>query len=241
MMGTRHWPEDADMEGATMTRPKTIKTAAKRQVRMSRHNSAREAIGTLEKGTDTFILTYGQFSLIDALCAILRQTGPADVTISTWTAANAHLQRSAELMESAAIRSFRMIVDRSFESRQPEYAHHMRELFDPECIRAIRTHAKFMVIRNEGWNVVVRTSMNLNANPRLENIEISEDPTLAEFFQAVSDEVFREVAPGENASDIPGLAGVQESFPFRPVSANHIPQESLHEVSTTHTVARSDR
>ena len=224
-----------------MTRPKTIKRPAKRNVRMSRHNSAREAIGEIEKGTDTFILTYGQFSLIDALCAILAQTGPADVTISTWTAANAHLQRSAELLESAAIRSFRMIVDRSFESRQPEYAHHMRQLFGAESVRAIRTHAKFMLIRNEDWNVVVRTSMNLNENPRLENIEISEDPALAEFFQAVADDVFAEVKPGENASDIPGLHGVQESFPFHPVEARTIPQESLNEVGTTHTIATADR
>ena len=203
---------------------------------MSRYNSAREAIGTLEQGQDVFILTYGQFSLIDALCAILKQTGPADVTLSTWTAAHAHLERSAELMGSAAIRSFRLIVDRSFESRQPEYAHHMRELFGAECIRAIRTHAKFMVISNECWNVAVRTSMNLNENPRLENIEISTDPVLADFFLAVADEVFAEVAEGENASDIPGLHGIQETFPFKPISARPIPQESLHEVHTDHTI-----
>lgn len=219
-----------------MPHPKTITTPAKRKIRMARCASAREAIGAIEKNTDTFILTYGQFSLIDALCAILHQTGPADVTISTWTAANAHLQRSAELMESAAIRSLRLIVDRSFQGRQPEYYHHMRELFGPNCIRAIRTHAKFMLIRNDDFDVVVRTSMNLNENPGLENIEISEDAALAGFFQTVSDDVFAEVGPGENASDIPGLDSVQESIPFRPLEARPIPQESLNEVHTTHTV-----
>jgi hypothetical protein len=223
-----------------VTAPKAITTPAKRRIRMARHASAREAIGEIEKGTDTFILTYGQFSLIDALCAILAQTGPADVTISTWTAANAHLERSAELMESAAIRTLRLIVDRSFEARQPEYAHHMRQLFGPESVRAIKTHAKFMLIRNERWNVVVRTSMNLNGNPRLENIEISEDHELAEFFQAVSDEVFAEVAPGENLEGIPGMHGIQETIPFRPLFAKPIPQESLHEVHTTHTITSAD-
>mgnify|MGYP006899600354 CR=1 FL=1 len=223
-----------------MTRPKAIKKAGARTVRMSRYNSAREAIGQIEKGTDTFILTYGQFSLIDALCAILVQTGPADVSLSTWTAAHAHLERSAELMESAAIRSFRLIVDRSFEGRQPEYAQHMRDLFGPECVRAIRTHAKFMLIRNEEWDIVVRTSMNLNENPRLENIEISEGLGFAEFFQTVVDDVFAEVKPGENASDIPGLHNVQESFPFRPLLAKPIPQESLNEVRATHTIPAPD-
>jgi len=218
-----------------MTAPKTVKTKARRRVRMSRTGSARRAIGDIEKGSDTFILTYGQFSLIDALCAILRQTGPADVSLSTWTAAHAHLTRSAELLEGEQIRSFRMIVDRSFETRQPGYANHMRALFGAGCIRAIRTHAKFMLIRNESWNIVVRTSMNLNENPRLENIEISEDPILAEFFQAVTDSVFAEVEPRESA-EIPPLAAVQESFPFQPITANPIPGGSLNEAFTTHTI-----
>ncbi len=222
-----------------MTRPKSIRKPAKRDVKMARYSSAREAIGTLEKGTDTFILTYGQFSLIDALCAILDQTGPADVTISTWTAANAHLERSADLMASASIKSFRLIVDRSFEGRQPEYAYHMRQLFGPGCVRAIRTHAKFMLIRNERFDVVVRTSMNLNENPRLENIEISEDRAFAEFFQTVADDVFREVGEGENKSDIPGLDSIQETLAFPEIKAPAIPQENIHEPQTTHTLARS--
>jgi hypothetical protein len=219
-----------------MTKPKTIKTRANRRVRTAKISNAREAIGSIEKNTDTFIFTYGQFSLIDALCVILDQTGPADVTISTWTAADAHLERSADLMASAQIRSFRMIVDRSFESRQPGYCHHMRQLFGSECIRAIRTHAKFMLIKSDTHNVVVRTSMNLNENPRLENIEISEDDMLADFFQTVADDVFREVKPGENRSMLPEMNSVQESFQFKEIEAKVIPRENLNECKTTHTV-----
>ena len=207
---------------------------------LSRQASARESIGDLAKGSDTFILTYGQFSLIDALIAVLRQTGPADVSISTWTAAHAHLERAAELMQTDLIRSFKMIVDRSFEGRQPEYARHMRKLFGPQCIRAIRTHAKFILIRNEQWNVVIRTSMNLNHNARLENIEISEDRGFAEFFQSVVDDVFREVGEGQNASDIPGLKTIDDGQPFLPLFAKPIPQETLSEVETTHTITRRD-
>lgn len=221
-------------------KPKTARKKASRVVMLSRQASARESIGHLEKSTDTFILTYGQFSLIDAVIAVLRQTGPADVSISTWTAAHAHLERAAELMQTDLIRSFRMIVDRSFEGRQPEYAHHMRKLFGPQCIRAIRTHAKFVLIRNDEWNVVIRTSMNLNHNARLENIEISEDRGFADFFQAVVDDVFAEVGEGQNASDIPGLQTIDDGQPFLPLFAKPIPQESLNEAATTHTITRAD-
>ena len=221
-----------------MTKPKTIKKKATRAVRVAKVSSAREAIGTIEKGTDTFILTYGQFSLIDALVVILDQTGPADVTISTWTAADAHLARSAALLESVSMRSFRMIVDRSFETRQPKYCHHMRQLFGAESIRAIRTHAKFMIIRSDTHDIAVRTSMNLNENPRLENIEISEGKEFAEFLQAISDDVFREVPERENMSDLPNLESVQETFQFNEIKANTIKREALNEPRTTHAVKR---
>jgi hypothetical protein len=79
--------------------PKSYKkTNAKKKVRACKRGTASQAIGIIEKESDTFILTYGQFSLIDALVAILDQTGPAHVSVSTWTAAHADLSQSAELM-----------------------------------------------------------------------------------------------------------------------------------------------
>ena len=159
-------------EVMTMTEAKTIKrTPRKRSVRAARTGNARDAIGTLEPGCEIYCLTYGQFSLIDALVALLEQTGPADVVLATWTAAQADLRRAATLMQqdSGQIRSLRMIVDRSFLTRQPEYCATMRELFGDAAIRTARSHAKFMAIRNDRWNLAVRTSMNLNENPRLEN------------------------------------------------------------------------
>jgi len=220
-------------------KPKSHTKPARRDIRVAKQSSAAEAIGEIRPNTDTFILTYGQFSLIDALVAILDQTGPADVIISTWTAADAHLQRSAALLESAQIRSLRWIVDRSFETRQPEYCYHMRKLFGPGCIRAIRTHAKFMVVRSETHDIVVRTSMNLNENPRLENLEVSWDSGMADFFQTIADDIFKEVAEGENKLDMPELTGAQETFNFEEIEADIIKREDLNECKTTHVVSRT--
>jgi len=209
-----------------------------KDIRVAKAATAREAIGRITKHCDIYVLTYGQFSLIDALCAILEQTGPANVDLSTWTAAHAHLERSAELIASADILRMRMVVDCSFEARQPEYVQHLRQLFSPESIRAIRTHAKFIVIRNAEWNVVVRTSMNLNNNPRLENIEISEHPGFAEHFESLVDEIFLEVPPMENRTQPLELDHMQETFPFQALDAPRIDPKSLKEPNTTHVIRR---
>lgn len=56
-----------------------------RVIRASKVGTAREAIGEITPGCNIFVFTYGQFSLIDALCELLRQAGPSHVTLSTWT------------------------------------------------------------------------------------------------------------------------------------------------------------
>jgi len=207
-----------------------------KNIMVSKRGSAIQAVGTLKKNMDLFVLTYGQFSLIDALMAIIKQTGPAHVSISTWTAAHAHLDRAAELIESASFLSFRMIVDRSFKTRQPKYFEHMISLFGIESIRAIRTHAKFMVIRNSDWDIVVRTSMNLNENPRLENIEISESKEFAEFFNLIVDDVFSEVGAGVMLSDFPDLNSIEESQQFKMVTGDHINIAELNEPRYSHEI-----
>jgi hypothetical protein len=78
--------------------------------------------------------------------------------------------------------------------------------------------------------------MNLNENPRLENIEISEDRRLAEFFQTVADDVFAEVKPEENRSEMLKMVSLQESFKFHEIKASPIPRSNLHVPKTTHTI-----
>jgi hypothetical protein len=200
----------------------TYKKPANRSIRLAKSLSAAEAIGELKQQQDTYILTFGQFSLVDALVHVLSQTGPANVDLSTWTAADAHLERTKALMDSADILRYRMIVDRSFESRQPQYVYHMRKLFGFQCIRAVRTHAKFFVVSNAKWRVAARTSMNLNENPRLENIEISTDPGLADFLIQVVDEIFHEVCDGENRSPMVDLEAMEQASPYKLVQAGFI-------------------
>lgn len=217
-------------------KPRVHKKRADREMRLAKSLAAADAIGELRPFQDVYILTFGQFSLVDALVHILSQTGPANVDLSTWTAADAHLEKTKSLIESADILRFRMIVDRSFESRQPEYVYHMRKLFGAECTRAVRTHAKFFVVTNDNWKVVARTSMNLNENPRLENIEISTDESLAEFMTQIVDEIFAEVPEGKNHSPMLELASIEQASPYKMVEADFIRKAVIPE--TTHEIKK---
>ena len=158
---------------------------------------ARECIGELSRNCEIFGLTKGQFSLFNIIQVVLEKTGPADVLISTWTAAGADTKQAKEFLQNGLIRKIRWIVDRSFMSRQPEYCRILLNEFG-DCIRTIRTHAKFIVITNERWHFVIRTSMNLNSNPRIEDFEISEDREFADYFLRFADEIFTTHDPVDN-------------------------------------------
>jgi hypothetical protein len=94
-------------------------------------------------------------------------------------------------------------VDFSFPSRQPAYCAALREAFGDEALRVTKTHAKFVLIRNTHWNLAIRTSMNLNANKRLENFEISDDARLCDYLTSFVDDLFTAQAPGEGFTNRP--------------------------------------
>lgn len=194
-----------------MTRSSSVsrKVPAGRSVRMAKVCAAREALSDLRSGHEVYCLTFGQFSLMDAIQVLLELTGPADVAISTWTAATADLTRSAEYLQDQRIRSLRFVVDTSFPQRQPGYAARLVELFGENAIRTTRTHAKFATVTNDAWDLAVRTSMNLNENPRLESIEVSDDPLLCRFLVSVVDDIFSAEVPGDyRTKRTPRLAGI---------------------------------
>lgn len=217
-------------------KPCSFKKQAFREIRNAKLATAREAIGKIEKNQDVYCLTFGQFSVIDALVHILDEVGPAHVTLATWTAADSHLDRARELIAASAIKSLRLIVDRSFKNRQPGFYYQMKKEFGAHSIREFKTHAKFMLIRSATHDVVVRTSMNLNENPRLENIEITENREFAEYFEDVVAAIFAELKEGENCEGNVQLSGIQESFSFEEIEAPSIKLKDLSQASYTHTL-----
>lgn len=209
------------VEGTART---NARSRPSRDLRVAKLGSARSALAGFGRDADLYCLTFGQFSLLDAVEVLLDVTGPAHVTVSTWTAGTADLTRARRFLDDARLLSLRFIVDRSFLTRQPGYAARLVELFGDDAIRTTRTHAKFVTIRNDEWDVAVRTSMNMNENPRLEHIEVSDDRQLAEFLTAVVDAVYADEPPGlDGPRSTPSLSGVAGVEPPRSVATSTVP------------------
>lgn len=182
--------------------------AARRELRDHRRTQeARAAVAGFDRETALYGFTKGQFSLIQLLDAVLDVTGPCDLFLSTWTAANQDVSTALAFCEAGRIRRARWLVDLSFSKRSPQLAQRIRETWGPDAIRVAQNHAKFALLSNDdGWRVVVRTSMNLNHNPRFENFELAHDPALFAFHEKIADEIFAkqdrrlaEKKPGEIA------------------------------------------
>jgi hypothetical protein len=180
---------------ANFTSPSSIRRPAadhRRELKdMRRAQSAREAIGTLDKTTSIYGLSKSAFSFLDMLRHVLEQTGPADVAVSTWTAAGTHIKVITDFAESGLIRSSRWLVDFSFTKRTPGLAQALRKTFGDDCIRVCPNHSKFALVGTDEWRVVIRTSANMNTNPRFEVYEVGHDPPLYDFHATILDELWQ--------------------------------------------------
>jgi hypothetical protein len=179
----------------------------KRRIRTSKVGSVADALGPITPGCELLVLTFGQFSLIDALTYLVQQAGPSDVVLCTWTAAHADLSRTHKLLEASEITRFRLLLDHNM-MRRPNakgLVSHIHRLFGDQSVRTTRSHAKFATIRSATHTLAVRTSANLNQNPRMENIEISDDPELCAFLESVADQIWADQDAGRPLEEFPDL------------------------------------
>lgn len=163
---------------------------------LARRQEAAEVLGELRAGARVVGVTKGQFSLLDLVEAVLEQVAPAYVLVSTWTPGKAEMERVLELLETGMISSFHLLVDRSFPTRHPYYVQQVEDICGDAAIRMTRTHAKFALIKAEKWRICIRTSMNFNRNPRLEQFDLDDDPRIYELFERVASELFADVPSG---------------------------------------------
>jgi hypothetical protein len=94
------------------------------------------------------------------------------------------------MVDTDLINSFKIITDHSYATRQKIYAASLEDLFGRDNIRTSEIHAKFTLIKNDSWNIVIRTSMNLNANKTCENFEIDDSKEVYDFYNNFIDYTF---------------------------------------------------
>lgn len=213
-----------------------VRPARKARHRVSKIANARDTIAGFTHDTDLVGLTFGQFSLLDLIDAALEITGPADVTISTWSAGFYDVDAAERFRDSGRLRSIRFVMDIARKQGQASPGD-VATIFGADAVRTMRTHAKFVLIRNEAWNVVITSSMNLNLNPRLEQFEMTDDAERLAMFAEVVDGLFEELPAGGARNEagnyveggLPRLPGVGDVRPRHGIEVTRRIQTGLWE------------
>ena len=135
---------------------------------------AAETIGPLEPGMSIFALTRGQFSMLDMILHCLKEAGPSAISVWTWTIADYEVEAMVGLMARREITAGNLIIDQSADRRNGVVIEQWRQRFGDDAVRVCKNHAKIARFWNDKYRLLLRGSMNLNFNPRFEQLDITE-------------------------------------------------------------------
>lgn len=196
-------------------RPVSVTTPVRKaHARLSKVASARDTIAGFGRDRGVLGLTFGQFSLLDLIDAVLEITGPADVVISTWSAGFYDVDAAVRWRDSGRMLSVRFVMDSS-DKRGQSTPGDVSELFGADAVRVTRSHAKFVLLSNDdGWRAVITTSMNLNKNTRIEHFDLVDDPDRFGLLWDFADALWRELPSGSTGDrTLPGVESVASVRP----------------------------
>lgn len=145
--------------------------------------TAGECIGPITPGYSVFAITRGQFSMVDAaLWCIDQLTRPPDaqpctaaVSIWTWTIADYEIECFERLRNAGNLHAGKLIIDGSARNKNSALIAKWKTNFGAGSVRYVVNHSKIVTIQTERMKLLIRGSMNLNFNPRFEQLDITAD------------------------------------------------------------------
>ena len=150
-----------------------------------------------EQGSEGLILSSGAVGLVDLLDALLNYSGPAEVDVATWRFHEFDAGCILKWLVSGRITDVRWVLDPSILSRQREACEFVHKYFGDARVRTVSSHAKWLCIRNDKWDIVVLSSANLNKCIRIESFFIRENAKWAAVFVEIVDEIYDRQPPEE--------------------------------------------
>lgn len=147
--------------------------AARRTRAVESFGNASLAIGPVVPGLSVFAITRGQFSMIDAILHVIDACKPAKLTLWTWTIADYEVQAFTSLL-GAGISEARLVIDPGGRKKNADLIRVFRDRFGPGSVKIALNHAKIALVEGNGLRVLLRGSMNLNFNPRFEQLDVTE-------------------------------------------------------------------
>jgi len=112
--------------------------------------------------------------MIDAILWVLEKTGSAAVSLWTWTIASYEVEEFEVLRRNNKIDRALLVIDGGAREKNGPILERWRGRFGDSSVRYVRNHAKIATVEGGGLRVLLRGSMNLNHNPRFEQLDITE-------------------------------------------------------------------
>lgn len=169
---------------------RSARANGRRQHAVQSFKTAAECIGKIDRGMSLFAITRGQFSMIDAVLHTLDQVGPARLSIWTWAIAEYEIETLERLMSDKRLLGARLIIDFSARVRNAHIINKWQGLFGKSSVLYVINHAKIATVEaQDGRRVLLRGSMNLNFNPRFEQLDVTEGGADYDLVKEIEDEL----------------------------------------------------
>lgn len=154
----------------------TSTPAARRKRAVESFGTCASALQPIQREMALFAITRGQWSMIDAILVVLDSVpGPCDISLWTWTVAEYEVQCLTRLMRDGRLSGGRLVIDIGARNKNAHIIADWRELFGADSVAYVTNHAKIARVADaDGGRYLLRGSMNLNANPRFEQFDLTE-------------------------------------------------------------------
>lgn len=153
--------------------------------------STTRQLGRLTLRQDIHFYSNGAFNLVQLVLYILRQTGPANLFLSSYSIAEESLAILRKRVDNGDILTCRFLIDNRVRTISPKPFAYLASAFGDDY-RCCSLHAKVALIWNEDWHVTVVGSQNATNNPKLERGIIHTNRQLFDFDLKVLSDVFQQ-------------------------------------------------
>ena len=137
-----------------------------------------KAIGTIENGLTTHYYSYGNFNLVRLILYLLKQTGPANVFMTSYSISTESIEQIQRHIELQKLLSFRLLIDNRVKTLSPKPFQMLSTVFNYRCSSI---HAKVALLWNDQWKISIVTSQNATNNPKMERGILFTDPKVFQF------------------------------------------------------------
>jgi hypothetical protein len=169
----------------------------KAEIRLGKvREKIRDVIGDIS-GIDLIDYTsMGRWSMHHLLFYLLEKTGPAKVWFTTWAISTKAITMMVDALSDGTITELHSLLDRRIRIRRSDcmafLTHNANSIFLIDC------HAKVLLIENNAWRIVVKSSANFSENKRIESGVIMQIP---EVFN-INKKWIEETIKGEKAFEV---------------------------------------